>query len=69
MSGYEVHITEGKSHAALLELVLGNRRVRLTVDAEPIETAPHDEVFFLPICLDQPTDVGEDATTDAEVRP
>ena len=26
-------------------------------------------VFFLPICLDQPTDVGEDATTDAEVRP
>ena len=38
MSGYEVHITEGKS-------------------------------FFLPICLDQPTDVGEDATTDAEVRP
>lgn len=45
----------GPTHAAVLELVLGNRRVRLTVDAEAIEAgaAAADDAMFISRILER----------------
>lgn len=54
MSRDEFNITaQGPTHAAILELVLGNRRVRLTVDADPIEAATEHDGRFIACILER----------------